>query len=93
MEVHLTPQQEAFIEQSVREGHFASADEAVREAVDLLEQQARWLQEVRAAVDESDEDFANGRYTEYTDETTPQLLAELKQEARAVRDAKADITR
>ena len=36
MEVHLTPDQEAFIEQRVRVGRFATADEAVQVAVSLL---------------------------------------------------------
>lgn len=37
MEVHLTPAQEAFLHQRVRSGRFATTDEAVREAVSLLE--------------------------------------------------------
>lgn len=38
MEVHLRPEQEAFILQRVRTGRFATADDAVREAVSLLEE-------------------------------------------------------
>jgi len=36
MEVHLTPDQEVFIQQRVRDGRFATADEAVQLAVSLL---------------------------------------------------------
>ena len=36
MEIHLTPDQEAFISRRVRSGRFATADDAVREAVSLL---------------------------------------------------------
>jgi putative addiction module CopG family antidote len=39
MEVHLSPEQEAFIQQRVRTGRFATADKAVQEAVCLLEEQ------------------------------------------------------
>lgn len=93
MEVHLTPQQEAFIEQGVREGRFGSAEDALRQALNLLEQQEAMLQELRDAVDEADQNFVSGRYTEYTDETLPQLLDELKREARVLRDTKAGSTR
>ena len=39
MEVHLTPEQEAFIQQRISIGRFATADDALREAVALLEDQ------------------------------------------------------
>ncbi len=38
MDVHLKPEQEAFIQGRVREGRFASANDALREAVALLQQ-------------------------------------------------------
>ena len=38
MEVHLTPHQEAFIEQRVSNGRFATADDALQAAVSLLEE-------------------------------------------------------
>lgn len=41
MEVHLTPDQEVFIQQRVRTGRFATADDAVREAVSLLVERER----------------------------------------------------
>ncbi len=39
MEVHLSSKQEAFIQQGIRMGRFTTADEAVQEAVSLLEVQ------------------------------------------------------
>jgi putative addiction module CopG family antidote len=39
MEVHLAPEQEAFIRQRIQAGRFATPDEALREAVSLLEEQ------------------------------------------------------
>jgi len=44
MEVHLKPEQEIFIQHSVREGTFATLDEAVQAAVDLLEERERATQ-------------------------------------------------
>jgi antitoxin ParD1/3/4 len=85
MEVRLPPEQEAFIEQNVRTGRFASSDEAIHAAIELLEEQERELDELKAAVDEADEDIAQGRYTDYADEALPQLLEELKHEGKALR--------
>lgn len=93
MEVHLPPQQQAFIEQNVRSGRFASEDEALREAVALLQDRESELERLRTAVDESDADIDAGRYSEYTDETLPHLLDELKAEGRALRDATAGFPR
>lgn len=84
MEVNLSPEQAAFIEQIVRAGRFASADEAIREALGLLEEHERDLEEIRAGVDEGDRDYAEGRFTEYTDETLPQLFEEIRREGRAL---------
>jgi hypothetical protein len=50
------------------------------------------LQRLRNAVDEGDEDLEAGRYSDYTDESSPQLLEELKREARAARNVDADIS-
>jgi putative addiction module CopG family antidote len=41
MEVHLTPDQEAFIRQRISTGRFATADEALQAAVSLLEERER----------------------------------------------------
>jgi putative addiction module CopG family antidote len=41
MEVHLTPDQEAFIQQHVSTGRFATVEEAVQEAITLLEERER----------------------------------------------------
>ena len=49
MEVHLTPDQEAFIQQHVSTGRFATADEAVQEAVMLLEERERQRMKTRTS--------------------------------------------
>lgn len=93
MEVRLSSEQESFIEQNVRAGRFASADDAIRAAVELLEEHERELDELRAGVDAGDEDYAQGRYTEHTIESTPELFEELRRGSRAYRDQKAALRR
>lgn len=90
MEVHLKPEQEAFIDRNLRNGRFASRDEALQHAVRLLEEQERFLDELKIAVDEADDDIAQGHYSEYTDQTLPRLVEELKSEGRARKAAEAD---
>ena len=93
MEVNLLPEQVAFIEQNVKAGRFASSDEAIREALEMLEEHERKLEELRAAIDESDADYAAGRYTEWTDETLPELFEQIKREGRALRETRAGLSR
>lgn len=52
----------------------------------MLEEHELELEELRAAVAEGDDDLANGRYTDYTDETLPQLVEDIKREGRALRE-------
>lgn len=87
MEVHLTPRQEAFLDQKVLAGRFTSREDALRKAVDLLDKQESVLDDAGHAVDEADEDFAQGRYAVYTDDTLRTLAEELKQEARAAQSS------
>ncbi len=74
LEVHLTPEQQAFIEQGLRDGRFASSDDAMREAVTLLEARER----ERAFVREGLDDLDAGRYGDYTDETLHELFDGIK---------------
>ena len=47
MNVHLTPELEKLIEDEVAAGHYASANEVVREGLRLLLKERRWREEVR----------------------------------------------
>jgi putative addiction module CopG family antidote len=69
MEFHLTPEQEDFIRHAVQSGRFATTDEAVREAVTLLEARECGLAELRAQIDDGLADLKSGNYADYTDET------------------------
>jgi putative addiction module CopG family antidote len=88
MEVQLTPDQEAFIKHAIDSGRLHREEDAVREALSLWEERERARVELRAAFDEAEVDLEAGHYTDYTNETLPQLADELKREARALRDNK-----
>jgi len=80
MEVHPTPDQEAFIRQAIESGRLKREEDAVREALSLWEERERSQTELLAALDEAEADLQTGRFTDYTDETLLQLARELKRE-------------
>ena len=85
MEVHFTPDQEAFVRQAIASGRYQTAEDAVRDAMTQWEEKERRRLELMAALDEAEADLEAGRYTDYTSETLPQLAVELKREARMLR--------
>jgi len=86
MEVHPTPEQQAFIHRAIESGRLHDEEDAVREALSLWEQRERARTEVLVALDDAEADLAAGRYSDYTDTTLPVLADELKHEARSPRD-------
>jgi Arc/MetJ-type ribon-helix-helix transcriptional regulator len=85
MEIHLTPDQEAFVREAVASGRVQRAEEAVEQAMLLWERRERSRLEILAALDASELDLREGRFTEYSKESLPKLADELKQEARRMR--------
>jgi putative addiction module CopG family antidote len=75
MEVNLTHDHEAFIARSVREGRFASPDDAVREAVELLARQEAELHSTRAFVKAGLDDLDSGNYEDFADESLRGLFS------------------
>jgi putative addiction module CopG family antidote len=86
MEIHLSPDQKAFIRQAIERGRLNREEEAVQEALLLWEERERARVELLAALDEAETDLEAGRFSDYTDKTLPSLADELKNEARALRD-------
>jgi putative addiction module CopG family antidote len=60
MDVHLSPDQEAFIRQAIDAGRFQSSEEAVQEAMHLWEERERRRLEILAAVDKAEASLARG---------------------------------
>jgi Arc/MetJ-type ribon-helix-helix transcriptional regulator len=88
MEIQPTPDQKAFIKHAIESGRLHREEDAIREALSLWEERERSRVELGAALDEAESDLEAGHYTDYTNETLPQLAGELKREARALGDAK-----
>jgi len=78
MEVQLTRDHEAFIARVVQTGRFSSPDDALREAVGLLERRETGLQETRVFVQEGLDDLESGGdsggYEDFTDENLRELF-------------------
>jgi len=74
VEVQLTRDHEEFIARSVEAGRFASADEALREAVELLERRETELQGIRVFVQEGLDDLDAGNHEDFTDENLRELF-------------------
>ncbi len=82
MNVELTPDQRAFVQQAIESGRFSREEEAVAEALALWEQRERRRLEVIAMIDEAEASLARGEGREFTKETTQALADEIKQRLR-----------
>jgi putative addiction module CopG family antidote len=60
MEVHLTPDQEAFIRRGIEAGRFRRQEDAVQEAMSYWEERERRRLEILAAVDQAEASLARG---------------------------------
>jgi Arc/MetJ-type ribon-helix-helix transcriptional regulator len=89
MEVHLTPDQEAFLRQAIASGRFQREEEALQEAFALWEARERNRREILAALDEAESGLETGQFADYTDAALPRLAEELKHEARTSRDGRS----
>jgi len=83
MEVHLTPDQQAFVRQGIEAGRFHTAEDAVAEALSLWEERERRRAEILAAVDAAEASLARGEGRVYTEETLHELTDGVKRRGRA----------
>ena len=83
MEVHLTPDQEAFIRRAVEAGRFGRAEDAVEEALSLWEERERKRAEFLATLDDAKASIARGEGHVITQQSMRELAAEVKQRGRA----------
>jgi putative addiction module CopG family antidote len=82
MEVHLTPDQKAFVRQAIESGRLNREEEAVQEALSLWEQRERTRAEILAAVDVAEASVARGERRVITQESMRQLADEVKRRGR-----------
>ena len=83
MEVHLTDDQKAFIQQAINTGRYAREEDAVQEALSLWEQRERTRAEILAQVDLAEASMARGEGRIITRESMRELADEVKQRGRA----------
>lgn len=85
MEVHLTPDQEAFIRQAIETGRLHREEDAVQEAMALWEERERRRLELLVAVDQAEASLARGEGQSITaHEEVAQLSTAIKQRGMAL---------
>lgn len=82
MDVHLTPEQQAFARRGIESGRFQSEEEAVQEALSLWEERERQRAELLLSLDESHAAIARGEGRVITQESMRQLAEEIKERGR-----------
>ncbi len=83
MDIHLTPDQEAFIRQGIDAGRFRKAEEAIQEALSLWEERERTRAEILASVDKAEASIVRGEGRVITPDSMRELAEEVKQRGRA----------
>jgi Arc/MetJ-type ribon-helix-helix transcriptional regulator len=82
MEVHLTPDQKAFVRRAIENGRLNREEDALEEALSLWEQRERTRAEILTAVDVAEASIARGEGRALTQGTMRQLADEVKQRGR-----------
>jgi putative addiction module CopG family antidote len=83
MEVHLTPDQEAFIRQAIESGRLQHQEDAVKEALALWEERERTRAEILASFDEAEASLARGEGRVITQQSMRELAEEVHQRGLA----------
>jgi putative addiction module CopG family antidote len=83
MEVHLTPDQQAFVRQAIESGRFLREEDAVKEALSLWEERERTRAEILVAVDEAESSLARGDGRAITQDSMRELAEDVKRRGRA----------
>lgn len=82
MEVHLTPDQQAFVRQAIESGRVQSEQDAIREALSLWEEKERRRTEILAAVDVAEASLADGHGLPLTEDSLSELSKRVKDRGR-----------
>lgn len=82
MEIELTPDQKAFVQQAIQTGRVHSEEDVVREALLLWEERERVRAEMLADVDAAEASIARGEGRIITEQSMHELAIEVKQRGR-----------
>ena len=91
MSVQVPPDVEASIRRMVEGGHYNDTDEALRAAVRVLDEHARRLRWLRAAVANADEQIERGEGIPYTKELVDEIGREVDERHRRGEQPRADV--
>lgn len=81
MDITLTPDLEALVQDEVESGRYANAGEVVREALRLfrqIPQEAHELDALRREIQVGIDDLENGAYTDYDETSLPDLVKDIE---------------
>ena len=81
--VTLTPDQEAFVRHGIGSGRIESAEDAVRQALEMWEDRERTRASILSSVDRAEDSVARGMGRSLTSETTRKLADDVKRRGRA----------
>jgi Arc/MetJ-type ribon-helix-helix transcriptional regulator len=82
MEVHLSPDQKAFVRQAIESGRLHREEDAIQEALSLWEERERTRAEILTAVDAAERSLGRGEGRTITQESMRQLADEVKKRGR-----------
>jgi Arc/MetJ-type ribon-helix-helix transcriptional regulator len=82
MEVQLTPDQRAFVQEAIERGRIQHEADAVREALSMWEERERVRAEILMSVDEAEASIADGNSEPLTGESVRELARRVKQRGR-----------
>lgn len=83
MEVQLTPDQRAFVQQAIDSGRIRREEDAVKEALSLWEERERGRAEILSAVDEAEASLVRGEGRSITEESMRELAQHVSERGRA----------
>lgn len=83
MDIHLTPDQQAFVRDAIASGRLAREEDAIREALSLWETRERSRAQLLAEIDAAEASLARGEGRAITEESMRQLAEDVKQRGRA----------
>jgi len=83
MEVQLTADQQAFVQQAIETGRIHRAEDAVQQALSLWEERERTRAEILASVDAAEASLVRGEGRIITQESMRELAEQVKLRGRA----------
>ena len=82
MNVSLSPELEKLVKEKVESGKYPTADDVVREGLQLLKERDEEFEALRRDIREGFEDIERGDYEDYDDDSLKDLFEDIKTRGR-----------